>query len=220
VNAEGLEYAREMGYAHGNEICGQSGIIMKMFLSGIVLLIVLFVGLVVWFGVSRTNANARELAVEEGQPAPDFTLQDQDGKSVTLSKERGKWVVLYFYPKDDTPGCTKEACSFRDNLLAIQRLDTRILGVSVDTVSSHKKFAEKFNLNFPILADDRQQVTATYGVLTSYMGIRVARRSTVIIDPQGVIRKIFPSVKPEDHALEIHRALVELQNSVGSTPKS
>jgi len=177
-------------------------------------------GVLVWLGALRAHADASKLAVEEGQPAPDFTLPDQNGKPVTLSEQRGNWVILYFYPKDDTPGCTKEACSFRDNILAIQRLDARVFGVSVDTVSSHKKFSEKYNLNFPILADDRQVVTARYGVLTSYLGIKAARRSTVIIDPQGVIRKIFPSVKPEDHAVEIHRALVELQNSASGAPKS
>ena len=192
---------------------------MKIFLSSI-LLVVLFAALVVWFGVFRANADSPEPAIGEGQSAPDFTLPDQEGKAVTLSQQRGKWVVLYFYPKDDTPGCTKEACSFRDNLTAIQQLDARIFGVSVDSVASHKKFAEKFKLNFPILADDRHQVTTKYGVLTSFMGFKVARRSTVIIDPQGVIRKIFPSVKPEDHALEIHRALVGLRNSVTTTPKS
>jgi peroxiredoxin Q/BCP len=192
---------------------------MKILLSGI-LLVVLIAALIVWFGVFRANANPPEPVVAEGQPAPDFTLRDQEGKPVTLSEQRGKWVVLYFYPKDDTPGCTKEACSFRDNLTAIQQLDARILGVSVDSVESHKKFAEKFKLNFPILADDRLQVTARYGVLTSFMGIKVARRSTVIIDPLGIVRKIFPSVKPEDHALEIHRALVELRNSVMTAPKS
>lgn len=192
---------------------------MKIFLSGI-LLVVLIAALIVWFGVFRANANPPETAVAEGQPAPDFTLRDQEGKPVTLSEQRGKWVVLYFYPKDDTPGCTKEACSFRDNLTAIQQLGARILGVSVDSVESHKKFAEKFKLNFPILADDRQEVTAKYGVLTSFMGMKLARRSTVIIDPLGIVRKIFPSVKPEDHALEIHRALVELRNSVTTAPKS
>jgi peroxiredoxin Q/BCP len=192
---------------------------MKILLSGI-LLVVLVAALIVWFGVFRANANSPEPAVVEGQSAPDFTLPDQEGKPVTLSEQRGKWVVLYFYPKDDTPGCTKEACSFRDNLAAIQQLDARIFGVSVDSVESHKKFSEKFKLNFPILADDRYQVTAKYGVLTSFMGVKVARRSTVIIDPQGVIRKIFPSVKPEDHALEIHRALVALRNSVNTAPKS
>ncbi|MBI3609381.1 MAG: peroxiredoxin [Nitrospirae bacterium] len=192
---------------------------MKLSLSGILFLI-LIAALIVWLGAFRADANPPEPAVEEGRSAPDFTLQDQDGKPVTLSEQRGKWVVLYFYPKDDTPGCTKEACSFRDNLTAIQQLDARILGVSVDSVESHKKFAEKFKLNFPILADDRYQVTARYGVLSSYMGMKVARRSTVIIDPLGIVRKIFPSVKPEDHALEIHRALVELRNSVITAPKS
>jgi len=192
---------------------------MKMFLSGI-LLLALITALVVWFGVFRAVAESPEPAIAEGQPAPDFTLPDQDGKAVTLSEQRGKWVVLYFYPKDDTPGCTKEACSFRDNIVAIQQLDARVLGISVDTVESHKKFAEKFKLNFTILADDRQQITARYGVLTSYMGLKVARRSTVIIDPQGIIRKIFPSVKPEDHALEIHHALVELRNTEKTVPKS
>jgi peroxiredoxin Q/BCP len=194
-------------------------IIMKILLSGI-LLVILVAALIVWFGVFRANANLPEPVAAEGQSAPDFTLQDQEGKPVTLSEQRGKWVVLYFYPKDDTPGCTKEACSFRDNLTAIQQLDARILGVSVDSVESHKKFAEKFKLNFPILADDQQQVTAKYGVLTSFMGMKLARRSTVIIDPLGIVRKIFPSVKPEDHALEIHRALVELRNSVNTAPKS
>jgi peroxiredoxin Q/BCP len=192
---------------------------MNKVFSGI-LLLGLIAAPVVWHGVFRADAESPALAVEEGQPAPDFTLPDQDGQPVTLSEQRGKWVVLYFYPKDDTPGCTKEACSFRDNLTAIQRLDARILGISVDSVDSHKKFAEKFKLNFPILADDRQEVTARFGVLTSYMGMKVARRSTVIIDPQGVIRKIFPSVQPEDHALEIHRALVELRNAERTAPKS
>jgi len=192
---------------------------MKMLFS-IILLVTLAAAVIVWFGVVRAKAGPPEVSVSEGQSAPDFTLPDQDGKPVTLSGERGKWVVLYFYPKDDTPGCTKEACSFRDNLLAIQQLDARVLGVSVDTVESHKKFAEKFKLNFPILADDKQKVTAKYGVLSSYMGTHVARRSTVLIDPQGVVRKIFPSVKPEDHALEIHRALVELRHSLNSAPKS
>jgi peroxiredoxin Q/BCP len=195
------------------------GVIMKNFISGI-LFFALFAVMIVWPGVFRASADSPEIAVAEGQSAPDFTLQDQDGKPVTLSGQRGKWVVLYFYPKDDTPGCTKEACSFRDNLTAIQQLDARILGVSVDTVASHKKFAEKFKLNFTILADDKQLVTAKYGVLSSYNGANVARRSTVIIDPKGVIRKIFPSVKPEDHALEIHRALVELRKSITPAPKS
>ncbi|HEY5649415.1 MAG TPA: peroxiredoxin [Nitrospiria bacterium] len=155
-------------------------------------------------------AKTTELNVKEGDSAPDFTLPDQGGNPVTLSGQRGKWVVLYFYPKDDTPGCTKEACSFRDNILALQQLNTVVLGVSVDSVASHKKFSEKYELNFPILADETHEVCKRYGVLKSFMGFKVANRSTVIIDPEGIVRKVFPSVKPTDHALEIKRALENL----------
>ena len=156
-------------------------------------------------------ARSADLAIKEGQVAPDFTLVDQHANPVSLSEQRGQWVVLYFYPKDDTPGCTKEACSFRDNLVAIQQLNAVVLGVSVDSVVSHKAFSDKFNLNFSILADDQHKVCNQYGTLTSYMGHAMARRSTVIIDPQGTIRKIFPSVEPTDHALEVHQALEKLQ---------
>ncbi|MFQ5596741.1 MAG: peroxiredoxin [Nitrospiria bacterium] len=151
--------------------------------------------------------------VNEGDPAPDFTLQDQHGQSVRLASFRGSWVVLYFYPKDDTPGCTKEACSFRDNLVGIQQLNAKVLGVSVDSVASHKKFSEKHRLNFQILSDDRHVVTKRYGTLIRFMGMDIARRSTVIIDPDGIIRKLFPSVEPEDHALEIHRTLLSLKQN-------
>ena len=174
-------------------------------------------GLVVLVGLLavRALAGSSELAVSEGQPAPDFTLPDQSGRPVTLADQRGRWVVLYFYPKDDTPGCTKEACSFRDNLAALEHLGATVLGVSIDSVASHKEFADKFHLTFPILADADTAVCQKYGVLTHLMGIKLARRSTVIIDPQGVIRKLFPSVQPTDHALEIQRALKDLQSVSG-----
>jgi peroxiredoxin Q/BCP len=170
--------------------------------------IVLVVGL---FWAMRSPARAEGLRVKEGQPAPDFTLLDQNGKPVRLADQRGKWVVLYFYPKDDTPGCTKEACSFRDNLVALQQLNATVLGVSVDDVASHKAFADKFELNFPILSDEKYDVCKQYGTLTSFMGMNVARRSTMIIDPQGLVRKVYPDVKPTDHALEVHQALKTLQ---------
>ncbi len=157
------------------------------------------------------TALAEGFSVHEGQIAPDFTLLDQEGKPVTLSSLRGQWVILYFYPKDDTPGCTKEACSLRDNIVAIQHLNATVLGVSVDSVASHKKFSEKNHLNFQILADDQFKVTQQYGTLTKFMGIDIARRSSVIIDPKGVIRKLFPAVEPTDHAREIHQALKSLQ---------
>ena len=153
-----------------------------------------------------------EKHLAEGVPAPDFSLPAHDGRTIRLSDFKGKnHVILYFYPKDDTPGCTKEACSFRDNIVAIQHLNATVLGVSVDSVASHKKFSDKHNLNFQILADDQFKVTRQYGTLTRFMGMDIARRSTVIIDPKGTIRKLFPSVQPDDHAREIHQALKTLQ---------
>lgn len=153
-----------------------------------------------------------EKHLAEGVPAPDFSLPAHDGRTIRLSDYKGKnHVILYFYPKDDTPGCTKEACSFRDNIVAIQHLNATVLGVSVDSVASHKKFSDKHNLNFQILADDQFKVTRQYGTLTRFMGMSIARRSTVLIDPKGNIRKLFPSVEPEDHAREIHQVLKTLQ---------
>ncbi|MCI0529220.1 MAG: peroxiredoxin, partial [Nitrospira sp.] len=158
------------------------------------------------------KAWAVEIQVKEGQKAPDFELMDQEGKTVRLSDYRGKgWVVLYFYPKDDTPGCTKEACSFRDNLNQLQALNTTVLGVSVDDIRSHKNFSEKFNLNFPILSDTEYKVCKRYGTLSSMMGIKLAHRSTFIIDPDGIVRKVFPNVQPKDHAIEVAQVLKELQ---------
>ena len=180
-------------------------------LSQLVVILIVCTAIVVVFGLVRAVALSPDLAVKVGETAPDFTLPDQQGRPLTLSGQRGKWVVLYFYPKDDTPGCTKEACSFRDNITAIQQLNATVLGVSVDSVASHKKFSDKYDLNFPILADDEYKVCEQYGVLTRFMGMKVAHRSTVIIDPEGVIRRIFSSVKPKDHALQIHKALEELR---------
>ncbi len=175
-----------------------------------ILLGLAFMLLVGLASLSRVEASTG-LNVREGQVAPDFTLLDQNGEAVRLIDQRGKWVVLYFYPKDDTPGCTKEACSFRDNILGIQRLNATVLGVSVDTVSSHKKFSDKHKLNFQILADDQFKVTESYGVLIKFMSEQYANRSTVIIDPAGKIRKIFPSVRPENHAIEVHKTLKDFQ---------
>ena len=166
-------------------------------------------GMMIW--PLSSFAGSVDFIVEEGQIAPDFTLLDQNGNPIKLSSQQGLWVVLYFYPKDDTPGCTKEACSFRDNLVAIQQLDAVVLGVSVDSVSSHKAFADKYDLNFSILADEQHTVCRNYGTLTRFMGRKIARRSTVIIDPEGIIRKLFRSVRPTDHALEIYKALQELK---------
>ena len=136
-----------------------------------------------------------------GQPAPAFKLQDQDGKWHSLADYKGKWVALYFYPKDDTPGCTTQACSFRDNVFAFNKEGAVILGISVDDVASHKAFAEKHGLPFTLLADADKSVSKSYGVLKTYMGVmEMARRDTFIVDPQGRIAKHYESVDPEGHS--------------------
>ena len=146
-----------------------------------------------------------------GQKAPEFTVEDDSGKKVKLSDFKGKKVVLYFYPKDDTPGCTKEACHFRDGLKDIAKSGAVVLGVSADDVKSHKKFKEKFELNFPLLADTDKKIVEAYDVWKEksmygkkYMGIE---RTTFIIDKDGKISHIFPKVKVDDHYDEVVEAL-------------
>ena len=150
-----------------------------------------------------------------GQPAPDFTLSDQTGTSHHLAAYRGQWVLVYFYPKDDTPGCTKEACGIRDRFAEFQKIKAVVLGISADSVESHKKFAEKFHLPFPLLADTQQQVVQAYGVWgekqfmgKTYMGIS---RTSFLIDPTGTIAKIYPQVKPQEHTEDILRDLAQLK---------
>ena len=150
-----------------------------------------------------------------GKTAPAFTLADQEGKMHSLKDYKGKFVLLYFYPKDDTPGCTKEACSMRDNLSKFKKLDAQVLGVSIDTVKSHAKFAKKFDLTFPILADEKKELVEAYDVWgkkkfmgREYMGIY---RVSFLIDPKGKIAKIYDPVKPELHAEEVMRDLKEMK---------
>ena len=146
-------------------------------------------------------ARADGVAPAVGKPAPAFKLQDQAGKWHSLADYKGKWVALYFYPKDDTPGCTTQACGFRDNIFAFNKEGAVILGISVDDMASHKAFAEKHSLPFTILADSDKAVTRSYGVLKTYMGVmEMARRDTFIIDPQGRVAKHYESVNPEGHS--------------------
>lgn len=152
-----------------------------------------------------------------GTPAPDFTLFDQDGSAHTLSAYQGKRVLLYFYPKDDTPGCTKEACMLRDALPDFTKLDAVVFGVSVDSVKSHKKFAEKYGLPFTLLADEGKEVVNAYGVWgkkkmmgREYDGIF---RTSFLIAPDGSILKVYENVKPELHAAQV---LADLQSGVVS----
>ncbi len=152
-------------------------------------------------------ANA-EIAV--GQPAPEFELQDQDGELHSLEDYRDKWVVLYFYPKDETPGCTTQACEFRDNIFAFRDLNAQILGVSLDDVASHKSFAENHSLPFPLLADIDGDVATAYGVKTRMAGWTVAKRQTFIIGPDGNVAKHYEKVDVNEHSKNVLAALKEL----------
>jgi peroxiredoxin Q/BCP len=136
----------------------------------------------------------------------DFSLHDQNDTVHTLKQYRGKWVVLYFYPKDDTPGCTIEACKFRDSLAQLQKLGVVILGVSKDSVASHKKFAQKYHLNFPILSDISKEIIKAYDA----QGIIGTLRKTYLINPDGDIKKVYNNVNPTIHAGEILRDLQAL----------
>ena len=144
---------------------------------------------------------------KEGKKAPDFKLPDQDGKMHTLREHNGKWVLLYFYPKDDTPGCTAEACAIRDEFPNFKKIRAVVLGVSKDSVESHKKFAEEYRLPFRLLSDTEKKVIQKYGVWgeknmmgKKYMGVK---RTSFLIDPNGIIAKVYENVKPDNHAGEV-----------------
>lgn len=141
--------------------------------------------------------------VTTGDPAPEFELSDQNGQLHSLEDYRDQWVVLYFYPKDETPGCTTEACEFRDNIFAYRDLNAQILGVSLDDAASHKAFAEKHGLPFPLLADVDGAAAAAYGVKTRMFGMVVAKRQTFIIGPDGTIAKHYEKVKPAEHSAQV-----------------
>jgi peroxiredoxin Q/BCP len=155
------------------------------------------------------------MSLEAGIPAPDFTLPDENGALRTLSDLRGSPVVLYFYPKDDTPGCTTEACNFREDYSAYQSAGVLILGVSPDSPKSHIKFIQKYSLPFPLLADEDHAVCLLYGVWgpKKFMGREYegVLRTTFLIDRAGMIARVFEKVKPDQHSTEILAALKEMQ---------
>ena len=151
------------------------------------------------------------IQLQEGDKAPDFSVSTSGGGTTSLKEFKGKSVILYFYPKDDTPGCTKEACGFRDAYAAFKKKGAVILGVSVDPVKAHDKFIKKFDLPFPLLADVDHQIVQAYGVWGEkmFMGRKYqgTHRVTFLIGPDGKIKKIWPKVKPEEHAAEVLAAL-------------
>lgn len=138
-----------------------------------------------------------------GDAAPAFELKDQEGKAHRLGDYRGRWVVLYFYPKDNTPGCTTEACHFRDDILDLKALDAQVLGVSLDDTASHAAFAKKHGLPFPLLSDPHGEVAQRYGALGGFGPVRYAKRHSFIIDPEGRIAKVYRKVSPKAHSAQV-----------------
>ena len=154
-------------------------------------------------------------APQPGQPAPAFRLQDQGGAWRTLEQYRGQWVVLYFYPKDMTPGCTIEARNFQRDQAAYAARGATVLGVSVDDVNSHKQFCTKESLQFHLLADTDKKVSDAYGSLNNFLVVKLAARHTFVIDPKGKIARVFGDVKPSTHSQEVLAAL----DSLGARPR-
>jgi peroxiredoxin Q/BCP len=138
-----------------------------------------------------------------GSEAPTFKLQDQNGEWHALEDYSGQWLAVYFYPRDDTPGCTKEACNFRDNIYAFKAIGAAVVGISVDDVESHKEFSDKYKLPFTILADEDSTTAKDYGVLRDYKLIKLASRQSFLIDPEGKIAKHYDDVDPDKHTDEV-----------------
>ena len=149
---------------------------------------------------------------KSGDSAPDFRLVDQNGTIKALSDFSGQWVVLYFYPKDDTPECTKEACAFRDDLASLEKLGAKVVGISVDDSDSHAKFAAKYHLPFSLLADEDGKVAESYGALTNLLVVKIAKRYTFLLDPKGKISKVYLSIDTSRHSQEILDDLKKLSH--------
>ena len=148
-----------------------------------------------------------------GSDAPSFNLQDQNGDWHKLKDYHGQWLAVYFYPKDDTPGCTKEACNFRDNIYAFKAIDAAVVGISVDDVESHKAFSDKYKLPFTILADSDSETARAYGVLKDYKLMKLASRQSFLINPEGKIAKHYADVDPDTHTNEV---LADIKTFMGN----
>ena len=163
---------------------------------------------------ASAQAPAEEMAGPAiGAAAPDFKLQDQKGDWHTLSQYNGKWLVLYFYPKDDTPGCTTEVCTFRDDVAKLHKAGADVVGVSLDDIKSHAAFAEKYHVPFPLLADNTQATAKAYGVFASKAGFSYARRETFLIDPNGKVAKRYVKVDPKENSGQVLADLATLKKT-------
>jgi len=163
----------------------------------------LLLGLLLATAFAAVGADEAMGGPQDGQLAPDFRLQDQKGEWHTLAQYHGKWVVLYFYPKDDTPGCTTEVCTFRDDVAKLHKQNAEVLGVSLDDVKSHEQFAEKYHVPFPLLSDNTQATAKTYGVLATHLNFSYARRETFLIDPQGKVARHYKDVDPKANSGQV-----------------
>ncbi len=148
-----------------------------------------------------------------GKAAPEFKLKNSYGELVSLKEFKGEWLLVFFYPKDDTPGCTKEACSLRDNYTEIKKLNANVVGISIDSSESHKEFKEKYNLPFMLLSDPDGETAKEYGALNNFFIFRLAKRQSFIIDPKGVVRRVYRNVSPSNHAQEIKNDLEAFEHN-------
>ena len=142
-----------------------------------------------------------------GKAAPEFKLKNSYGELVSLKEFKGEWLLVFFYPKDDTPGCTKEACSLRDNFAEIKKLNANVVGISIDSSNSHKEFKEKYNLPFMLLSDPEGETAKKYGALNNFFIFKLAKRQSFMIDPNGIVRRVYRDVSPTNHAQEIKNDL-------------
>lgn len=173
----------------------------------------IFSALAIAFACAYGYFSQDRSVLQSGQAAPDFDLPDQYGNRHRLSDYRGQWLALYFYPKDDTPGCAKQACAFRDDLQEITGLGAAVVGVSVDDTGSHADFAGKYRLEFPLLADSRAETAARYRSLIRLGSVKFARRNTFLIDPEGKIARMYLSASPARNSSEVIGDLKQLQSA-------
>ncbi|MEZ5495516.1 MAG: peroxiredoxin [Gammaproteobacteria bacterium] len=164
--------------------------------------------------ISLSNYNLYAESIREGQTAPGFDLPDQQGLFHNLNDYKDRWLIIYFYPKDDTPGCTTEAQNFTEKYTEFKNLNTEILGVSMDSIESHKEFAEKYNIPYPLLSDKDEIMSTAYDVVREIPFMHHSKRQSFIINPSGVIVKHYPDVSPSSHTSEVLSDLVTLQSSL------